>query len=144
MSILDNSSVLITGGTGSLGKSLIRFLLNDTKVRRIAIFSRDELNLKMVLPVTFSEATLGADVKVPTLDGDEVTVRIAPGTANGRVLRVKGRGIETTKGRGDLLITIDVQVPQRVDGAAKKALEDFAKATAEFDPREDLAQKARA
>ena len=70
--------------------------------------------------------------------------RSAPGTANGRVLRVKSRGIETTKGRGDLLITIDVQVPQRVDGAAKKALEDFAKATAEFDPRQDLAQKAKA
>ena len=98
----------------------------------------------MVLPVTFAEATLGADVKVPTLDGDEVTVRIAPGTSNGRTLRVKGRGVESAKGHGDLLITIDVQVPQRVEGAAKKALEDFAKATGDFNPRQDLAQKARA
>jgi molecular chaperone DnaJ len=98
----------------------------------------------MVLPVTFAEATLGADVKVPTIDGDEVTVRIAPGTSNGRTLRVKGRGIESTKGQGDLLITIDVQVPQRVDGAAKKALEEFAAATEEFNPRIDLAQKAKA
>ena len=108
------------------------------------VFTRDDLNLKMVLPVTFNEAALGADVKVPTLDGDEVTVRIAPGTANGRTLRVKGRGVHTNRGQGDLLITIEVQVPQRVDGAAKKALEDFAKATGDFNPRQDLAQKARA
>ena len=108
------------------------------------VFTRDELNLKMVLPVTFSEAALGADVKVPTLDGEEVTVRIAPGTTNGRTLRVKGRGVETAKGHGDLLITIDVQVPQRVEGAAKKALEEFAAATKEFNPRADLAQKAKA
>ena len=70
--------------------------------------------------------------------------RSAPGTSNGRTLRVKGRGVESAKGHGDLLITIDVQVPQRVEGAAKKALEDFANATKEFDPRADLAQKAKA
>ena len=141
--IKDGNKIKVKG-KGHSGPGGAGDLYVTINVVKHPVFSRDELNLKMVLPVTFSEATLGADVKVPTLDGDEVTVRIAPGTANGRVLRVKGRGIETTKGRGDLLITIDVQVPQRVDGAAKKALEDFAKATAEFDPREDLAQKAKA
>jgi molecular chaperone DnaJ len=98
----------------------------------------------MVLPVTFAEAALGADIKVPTLDGDEVTVRIAAGTPNGRTLRIKSRGVKTVHGTGDLLITVEVQVPQRVDGKAKDALEVFAKATKEFNPREDLAQKARA
>lgn len=141
--IKDGNKIKVKG-KGHAGPGGAGDLYVTINVVKHPVFSRDELNLKMVLPVSFSEATLGADVKVPTLDGDEVTVRIAPGTANGRVLRVKGRGIETTKGRGDLLITIDVQVPQRVDGAAKKALEDFAKATAEFDPREDLAQKAKA
>ena len=141
--IKDGNKIKVKG-KGHSGPGGAGDLYVTINVVKHPVFSRDELNLKMVLPVTFSEATLGADVKVPTLDGDEVTVRIAPGTANGRVLRVKGRGIETTKGRGDLLITIDVQVPQRVDGAAKKALEDFAKATAEFDPRQDLAQKAKA
>ena len=112
-----------------------------TRNGRVKIVS---LNLKMNLPVTFAEAALGADIKVPTIDGDEVTVRIAPGTSNGKTLRVKGRGVKTSKGTGDLLITLDVQVPQRVDGAAKKALEDFVKASGDFDPRQDLAQKARA
>ena len=108
------------------------------------VFSRSELNLLMTLPVTFTEAALGADIKVPTLDGDEVTVRIAPGTPNGRTLRIKSRGVKTARGTGDLLITIEIQVPQRVDGKAREALEAFAKATEEFDPRLDLAQKARA
>ena len=98
----------------------------------------------MDLPVTFTEAALGADVKVPTMDGDEVTVRIAPGTPNGRTLRVKGRGVKTAKGQGDLLVTIVVAVPQRVDGKAKEALEQFAEATNDFNPRADLSQRAKA
>ena len=108
------------------------------------IFTRNELNLLLTLPVTFTEVALGADIKVPTLEGDEVTLRIAAGTPSGRTLRVKGRGIKSSKGVGDLLVTIEVQVPQRVDGKAKEALEAFANATNDFDPRADLSQKAKA
>ena len=108
------------------------------------IFTRDENDLLMKLPVTFTEAALGADIPVPTLDGDEVKVRLAPGTSNGKVLRLKGRGITRNHHTGDLLITIDVQVPQRVDGKAKEALEKFAEATADHDPRADLKQKSQA
>ena len=108
------------------------------------IFTRDENDLLMKLPVTFTEAALGADIPVPTLDGDEVKVRLAPGTSNGKVLRLKGRGITRNHHTGDLLITIDVQVPQRVDGKAKEALEKFAEATADQDPRADLKQKSQA
>ena len=129
------------GGKGPAGPGDLFVTVNVVKH---PIFSRNELNLLMTLPVTFTEAALGADIKVPTLDGDEVTVRIAPGTPNGRTLRIKSRGVKTARGTGDLLITIDIQVPQRVDGKAKEALEAFAKATEEFDPRIDLAQKARA
>jgi molecular chaperone DnaJ len=129
------------GGKGPAGPGDLFVTVNVVKH---PIFSRNELNLLMTLPVTFTEAALGADIKVPTLDGDEVTVRIAPGTPNGRTLRIKARGVKTARGTGDLLITIDIQVPQRVDGKAKEALEAFAKATEEFDPRIDLAQKARA
>ena len=107
------------------------------------IFSRKDENIHLSLPVTFAEATLGADIKVPTLEGDEVTVRIAPGTPSGRTLRVKGRGVKKGSTTGDLMITIDVRVPQRVDGAAKKAIEEFAQATKEFDPRAELNAKAR-
>jgi len=141
--IKDGNKIKVKG-KGHPGEAGPGDLYITVNVIKHPVFTRDDLNLKMVLPVTFNEAALGADVKVPTLDGDEVTVRIAPGTANGRTLRVKGRGVHTNRGQGDLLITIEVQVPQRVDGAAKKALEDFAKATGDFNPRQDLAQKARA
>ena len=141
--IKDGNKIKVKG-KGHPGEAGSGDLYITVNVIKHPVFTRDDLNLKMVLPVTFNEAALGADVKVPTLDGDEVTVRIAPGTANGRTLRVKGRGVHTNRGQGDLLITIEVQVPQRVDGAAKKALEDFAKATGDFNPRQDLAQKARA
>jgi molecular chaperone DnaJ len=107
------------------------------------IFSRKDENIHLSLPVTFAEAALGADIKVPTLEGDEVTVRIAPGTPSGRTLRVKGRGVKKGSATGDLMITIDVRVPQRVDGAAKKAIEEFAQATKEFDPRAELNAKAK-
>jgi molecular chaperone DnaJ len=107
------------------------------------IFSRKDENIHLSLPVTFAEAALGADIKVPTLEGDEVIVRIAPGTPSGRTLRVKGRGVKKGTHAGDLMITIDVRVPQRVDGAAKKAIEEFAQATKEFDPRAELNAKAK-
>jgi len=115
-------------------------------VTKHPVFTRDEENLLMTLPVTFAEAALGADIAVPTLDGEEVKVRLAPGTANGKILRVKGRGITRNHKTGDLLITIDVVVPQRVDGKAKKALEDFAEIMKDDDAllRADLAQRARA
>ena len=129
------------GGKGPAGPGDLFVTVNVVKH---PIFSRNELNLLMSLPVTFTEAALGADIKVPTIDGDEVTVRIAPGTPSGRTLRIKSRGVKTARGTGDLLITVEVQVPQRVDGKAKEALEAFAKATEEFNPRIDLAQRARA
>ena len=129
------------GGQGPAGPGDLFVTVNVVKH---PIFSRNDLNLLMALPVTFTEAALGADIKVPTLDGDEVTVRIAPGTPSGRTLRIKSRGVKTARGTGDLLITVEIQVPQRVDGKAKEALEAFAAATKEFDPRIDLAQKARA
>jgi molecular chaperone DnaJ len=107
------------------------------------VFSRKDENIHLTLPITFAEATLGADISVPTLDGDEVTVRIAPGTPSGRTLRVKGRGVKKGATSGDLMITLDVRVPQRVDGAARKAVEEFAKATADFKPRAELFSKAK-
>ena len=115
-------------------------------VTKHPVFTRDEENLLMTLPVTFAEASLGADIVVPTIDGEEVKVRLAPGTQNGKTLRVKGRGITRNHKTGDLLITIDVVVPQRVDGKAKKALEEFAAAMQDDDAnlRADLAQRARA
>jgi molecular chaperone DnaJ len=107
------------------------------------VFSRKGENIHLTVPVTFTEAALGADIPVPTLEGDEVKLRIAPGTANGKTFRVKGRGVKKGVNAGDLMVSIEVQVPQRVDGSAKKALEDFATATKSEDVRSDFLQRSR-
>jgi molecular chaperone DnaJ len=128
------------GAAGEAGPGDLFILLT---VKPHPIFSRAGENLTLNLPVTFTEATLGADIKVPTLSGDDVTVRIAPGTSNGRTLRVKGRGIVKGSTTGDLLVTIQVQVPQRVDEKAAEALKQFAEATAGEDVRSDFTKKAK-
>lgn len=128
------------GAPGEAGPGDLFILLH---VKAHPIFSRKGENLTVTLPITFTEAALGADVKVPVMSGDEVTVRIAPGTPSGRTLRVKGRGISKGSTTGDLLVSVDVQVPQRVDGKALEALRVFAAETAGEDVRADLANKAK-
>ncbi len=112
-------------------------------VRKHPVFERDGLNLRVDVPVTFAEATLGATIEVPTLDGDPVKLRIAPGTPSGRVLRVKGRGVTTTKGVGDLLAEVVVAVPSHLTSEAKDFLEKFAKAMPAENPRAELISKAK-
>lgn len=108
------------------------------------VFSRKGENIHLTVPVSFPEAALGADIPVPTLEGDEVKLRIAPGTPNGKTFRVKGRGVKKGVNAGDLMVSIEVQVPQRVDGKAKRALEDFADATKGEDLRTEFRQRSRA
>ena len=141
---IKNGAKIKLKGRGQQGQGGPGDLLVIVNVAPHPIFTRDEDQLVMTLPVTFTEAALGADIKVPTIDGDEVTVRIGAGTPNGKKLRVKGRGVTRNHHTGDLMINIEVIIPQRVDGKAKKALEEFAEATKEYDPRKDLNQRARA
>ena len=103
-------------------------------VRPHPVFTRDGLNLRVTVPVTFTEAALGATIEVPTLGGDPVKLRVAPGTPSGRVLRVKGRGVQTAKGTGDLLAEVQVAVPSHLDDAAREALERFHEPRAEGEP----------
>ncbi|MDD7928602.1 DnaJ C-terminal domain-containing protein [Microbacterium sp. NM3R9] len=112
-------------------------------VRPHPVFTRDGLNLRVVVPVTFTEAALGATIEVPTLGGDPVKLRVAPGTPSGRVLRVKGRGVSTAKGTGDLLAEVQVAVPAHLDEDARAALERFAELEPKENPRADLMSKAR-
>ena len=130
-------------GKGAQGEAGPGDLFIQLHVKPHPIFSRKGENLTITLPVTFAEAALGADIKVPTMAGDDVTVRIAPGTPNGRTLRVKGRGIVKGSTTGDLLVTVEVQVPQRVDGKALDALKTFAEETANEDVRADFTTKAK-
>lgn len=94
------------------------------------IFGRDGHNLTVKVPITFSEAVLGADIDVPTLDSDKVTLRIKPGTQSGSRHRVKGRGINTAKNIGDLIVTVDVVVPTEPSDEERRVIEELAKVTA--------------
>lgn len=97
------------------------------------LFGRSGNNLTLNVPVTFPEAALGANITVPTLDGDPVTLRLPEGTRSGRTLRIKGRGVPGIDGRapGDLLVTVEVAVPAKLSSAERKAVEELAAASTE-------------
>ncbi|MEU7919933.1 molecular chaperone DnaJ [Micromonospora zamorensis] len=101
-------------------------LFVQVKVRPDELFGRTGDDLTLSVPVTFAEAVLGTDLRVPTLDG-AVTLRVPPGTPSGRVLRARGKGVVRRDGQaGDLLVTLDVVVPARLSDEARAALEAFA------------------
>lgn len=82
--------------------------------------------ISLTLPVTIAEAALGARIEVPTL-GEPVTLKIPPGTPPGKTLRVRGKGAPRSGGgRGDLMVTIAVEIPQKLSRREKKLLEEFA------------------
>jgi molecular chaperone DnaJ len=101
------------------------------------VFGRRGRDLTITVPVLFSEAALGTKLTVPTLDGDQVTLKIPEGTPSGKVFRVKGRGVKTKKSTGDLLVTVEITVPRKLSRQQREAVEAFAAATSES-PREHL------
>ncbi|MCL9664345.1 DnaJ domain-containing protein [Curtobacterium albidum] len=118
-------------------------LVVSVSVRKHPVFERDGQHLRVDVPVTFVEAALGATIQVPTLGGDPVKLKVAPGTPSGRVLRVKGRGVTTKSGTGDLLATVQVAVPSHLSDKQREAVEALRAVLPDEDPREDLLAKAR-
>jgi len=114
-------------------------LLVKAHVARHELFHRSGHNLTIKVPVTFTEAALGAEVQVPTLDGP-VRLKIPSGTRSGRTFRVRGRGVPQSKGKpGDLMVTVEVVVPTKLSKDAKKLLQQFAdEYEAGVNPRENL------
>jgi len=106
------------------------------------LFGRNGDNLTLTVPVTFPELALGTTLTVPTLDGP-VRLRVAPGTASGRKLRVKGGGVKRKDVVGDLIVTVEVAVPQKLSAAAAEALEAYAAAQPD-DPRSAITRALRA
>ncbi|MFN8021343.1 MAG: molecular chaperone DnaJ [Acidimicrobiales bacterium] len=92
-------------------------------------FGRDGNNLTVRVPVSFDQAALGGEIEVPTLDGTPVTLRIKAGTQPGSRHRVRGKGVVTPKHEGDLIVTVDVQVPTHLTADQRAAIEAFAAAT---------------
>ena len=117
-------------------------LLVSVHVKPHPVFVRDGNNLRVSVPVTFVEASLGATIQVPTLGGEPVKLKVSPGTPNGRVLRVKGKGVESSKGIGDLMATVEIAVPSHLSDKAKKKLEEFNELVPQENPREDLLLRA--
>lgn len=100
------------------------------------IFGRKGNDLTVTVPVTFPEAALGAEIEVPTLAGPNVKLRLAAGTPNGRVLRVRGKGVAKAHSQpGDLLVSVEVQVPDKLTPAARDALQAYQRAVDEVSPR---------
>jgi molecular chaperone DnaJ len=103
------------------------------------LFGRRGDNLTLTVPVSFDEAALGAEIKVPTLAGAPVTLKIPPGTPNGRSFRVRGRGVQRKDGhKGDLLVSVEVQVPAVLDDKAREAVLAYREATGGSDLRANL------
>ncbi|MBC6457595.1 molecular chaperone DnaJ [Actinomadura sp. HBU206391] len=114
------------------------------KVAPHKVFGRSGDNLTITVPITFPEAALGAEIKAPTHRGQPVTLRIPAGTPNGRTFRVRGRGATRRDGsKGDLLVTVDVQVPQKLDDTTREALERLRASGSGDDLRSELLQLAR-
>lgn len=118
-------------------------LILEVTVRPDPVFGREGRNLTIEVPVTFAEAVRGATIEVPTLGGETVKVKVPAHSQSGRTLRVKGRGIATSGGSGDLLVKLHVQTPSRLTSEQEKALDDFIAASPSESPREDLLRKAR-
>jgi molecular chaperone DnaJ len=112
------------------------------RVRADDLFGRQGNDLTLTVPITFAEAVQGVDLRVPTLDG-AVTLRVPPGTPSGRTLRVRGRGVPRAHGTpGDLLVTVEVTVPEYLSAEARRALDEFA-ATAPPAPRDRIEAAVR-
>jgi len=107
------------------------------------VFGRRGDDLTVTVPVAFDEAALGATIKVPTLGGAPVTLKIPPGTPNGRTFRARGKGAPRKDGsRADLLVTVEVQVPPTLDDSQTNAVQALRDARGSHDPRAELADLA--
>jgi len=105
------------------------------------LFGRKGRDLTLTLPVTYPEAALGADVKVPTLDGGTVTLKIPAGTQAGKTFRIRGKGGGLNGDKaGDMLVTVNVVVPQKLTKEARHLLEQFAGVQPDT-PREHLGRR---
>ncbi|HJR24636.1 MAG TPA: molecular chaperone DnaJ [Acidimicrobiales bacterium] len=108
------------------------------QVQPHALFGRAGRDLTLTVPVTFAEAALGANITVPTLSQDPVTLKVPSGTRSGRTFRVKGKGVPAAKGAGDLLVTVEVAVPSKLSTAEREAVEALQAASNGASPRAHL------
>ncbi|MBK1784729.1 molecular chaperone DnaJ [Prauserella cavernicola] len=137
---VDDNQRIRLGGQGEPGRggATAGDLYVRVHVNPHPVFGRSGNDLTITVPVEFSELVLGTTLTVPTLDA-KVSLKVPSGTSSGRTLRVRGKGITKRDGtQGDLLVTLQVVIPGKVDGTAKAALESYAEAVAKHDPRPEI------
>ena len=111
-----------SGGTS--GDLLVTFQVQPDPFLR-----RDGLDLHCTVPINLAQAMLGTKIRVRTVDGKRVVLKIPPGTQPGRQFRIKGQGIERNGSRGDQFVEIAVEVPEKLSAEEKKLFEQFAEKT---------------
>lgn len=105
-------------------------------------FGRKGSHLTLNVPLRFDEAVLGTEISVPTLNGSVVKLKIPPGTPAGRTFRVRGKGGMKSDGtRGDLLVSVEISVPEKLDKKSREAVEALRESQKKIDPRAHLGGK---
>ncbi len=140
--VTDGQKIRLKGqgepGRGGAPAGDLYVLVHVSADRRFGRSERNADDLTLKVPVTYPELALGTTLTVPTLDG-RVSLKVPAGTSTGRTFRVRGRGVQKANGsNGDLLVTVEVAVPQKLDDEAAEALRSYAEATKSFDPRAGL------
>jgi molecular chaperone DnaJ len=115
------------GGRGSAGAPPGDLLIT-LNVQPDKFYKREGLDLIANVPINIAQATLGSKVSVRTLDGKRVAIRIPPGTASGRRFRVRGQGIAKDGQRGDLIIEVQISVPEKLTEEQERMMREFAEA----------------
>lgn len=127
---VNNDSILPLRGQGNAGENggAAGDLLIYIRVQEDPIFKRDGDNVSYTLPISFDQAALGASVVAPTLKG-KVKIKIPAGTQNGKIFKLKGKGVQNVngKGKGDMFVTIRVEVPKELSPRAKELIEELSK-----------------
>jgi DnaJ-class molecular chaperone len=119
-------------GPGGAGDALI-----TVSIAPHPLFTLEGADVRLDLPVTLYEAVLGAKVRVPTLE-TPVEITIPPGTSSGRTFRLKGKGFPAKDGRGDLLATVQIVLPEKGDADLEALMKKW-QGEKPYDPRKDLA-----
>ena len=127
----DNGSRIRLKGQGGRGErnGPTGDLLITFQVEPDRFFRREGLDVIAPVPINIAQATLGSRISVRTLDGKRVAIRIPPGTSNGKRFRVRGQGLEREGAKGDLIVQVDVQVPEKLTEDQERAMKEFAEAS---------------
>ena len=127
---VDDDSKLRIAGQGEAGPAggARGDLILSFRVKPDRFFTRDGLDVNCTVPVNFAQAALGSRIRVRTVDGKHVVLRVPPGTQSGTRFRIKGQGIQKGEQRGDQFVRVEVRVPEKLGSEEEELLREFARA----------------